>query len=227
MNKQVKKKDNQKLTRDIIAAAAVRVADEQGIESLSMRRVAEQVNVEAMSLYHHVSNKADLIAAMVEQVVPEIDPPSKVVSWQDAMRKRAHTIKHVLEDHTWAAQLFVSGMNDGPRMMKYTDATVGYLLQAGFPTALADYAWNIIDSYIYGFNMMRLNFPIQPSEYQKVATQYLPFISKTELPHMHAMTVSIIDGSHDGIQDFDFGLDLILEGLENERMKQVVNNKET
>lgn len=215
----VKKTDRQKLSRKLITKEAVQIADSDGIESLSMRKVAQSLNVEAMSLYHHVSNKADLVAAMIEYIAPEIDPPSPNVDWQDAMTKRARIIKSVIEDHPWAAQLFISGINDGPRMMKYSDSTIGYLLQAGFTTKLADYAWNIIDSYIYGFNLQRQNFPFKPAEYRKVAKEYLPHISQKELPYIHAMTVSIADGSHDGIQDFDFGLNIILDALEDVRVK--------
>jgi hypothetical protein len=144
-----------------------------------------------------------------------------------AMTKRAHIVKAVLEEHIWAAHLFISGFNDGPRMLKYSDSTIGYLLQAGFSTQLTDYAWNTIDSYIYGFNMQREEFPIKPSEYKKVAEQYLPYLSETELPHARAMTKSIIDGSHDGQQDFDFGLTIILEGLEKVRLKHISQNNKS
>ncbi len=223
MDKKIKKKDQPKITREIVAAAAVEIADNDGIDSLSMRKVAQLIGIEAMSLYHHVSNKADLVAAMIEHVAPEIEEPSQNVTWQDAMRKRAHVIKSVLEEHTWAAQLFLSRINDGPRMMKFANSTIGYFLEAGFTTAQTDYAWNIVDSYIYGFNVQRQNFPIEPSEYKKVASDYLPHISQQDLPHVYAMTESIINGSHDGIQDFDFGLNLILGSLEDFRAEE--NNK--
>ena len=221
MNIDVNKKDRLKLTRTTIVAAAVTIADNDGIDLVSMRKVANKLGVEAMSLYHHVSNKADLIAGMVEQVAPRVDPPRESTGWQEALRNRAHTIKDVLEAHPWAAQLFLSKINGGARMMKFNDATIGYFLEAGFTAAQADYAWNIIDSYIYGFNLQRQNFPIQPSEYKKVAMQYLPHISQSDLPNIYRMTESIVDGSHDGIQDFDVGLDLILEGIEKKYANEV------
>jgi hypothetical protein len=225
MNMKVNKKDRHKLTRTTIVVVAVKIADKDGINLVSMRKVANKLGVEAMSLYHHFANKDDLIAGMIEHVAPRIDPPNQNTSWQDAMRKRAHTTKHILENHPWATLLFMSGINDGPRMLKYADSTIGYLMQAGFSSAQADYAWNIVDSYIYGFDMKRQNFPFKPSEYKKVAAEYLPYISQTELPHMYAMSESIIDGSHDGIQDFDFGLDIILEGLESKRVQNKSINK--
>ena len=221
MNDEVKKKDRPKLTHGMIVATAVKIADTEGIDSLSMRKVASKLGVEAMSLYYHIANKNALIAAMVEYIAPEIDPPTPDVDWQDAMTKRAHIVKAVLEKHTWAAHLFIAGFNDGRRMLTYSASTIGYLLQAGFSTQLTDYAWNTIDSYIYGFNMQREDFPIDQSEYKKVAAQYLPYLSESELPHARAMTQSIIDGTHDGQQDFDFGLTIILEGLERIRQKHV------
>ena len=214
MHMNVNKKDRPKLTRTTIVAAAVKIADKDGIDLVSMRKVANKLGVEAMSLYHHVSNKDALIAGMVEYVAPEIDPPIKGNDWKEALRNRAHTIKDVLEAHTWSGQLFLSKINDGPRMMKFNDATIGYFIEADFTTAQTDYAWNLIDSYIYGFNLQGHNFPIQPSEYKKIATQYLPYISQNDLPYIYRMTESIVDGSNDGVQDFDFGLDLILDGIE-------------
>ncbi len=225
MNDKVKKKNRPKLTHGMIIATAVEIADTEGIDSLSMRKLASKLGVEAMSLYHHVANKNALIAAMVEYVAPEVNPPSADINWREAMTKRAHIVKEVLEKHSWAAHLFISGFNDGRRMLKYSDSTIGYLLQAGFSTQLADYAWNTIDSYIYGFNMQREDFPIEASEYKKVAQQYLPYLSETELPHARAMTQSIIDGTHDGQQDFDFGLSIILEGLEKIRLKHIKETK--
>jgi hypothetical protein len=220
----VKKMKQPKLTRQVICAKAVKIADTDGIEMLSMRRLAQSLNVEAMSLYHHVSSKSDLIAGMIEIVTPEIELPSKDIEWKDAMRKRANSMKVVLEQHTWATQLFLSGVNDGPRMLKYVDSTVGYLLQAGFSHVLTDYAWNIIDSYIYGFTIQKQNFPFKPSEYQKVATQYLPHLSHEDFPHVYSMTAKVADGSHAGIQDFDFGLNLILEGLDKFRVDNEEHN---
>lgn len=209
-----KKSTNPKLSRQKIIDEAIKIADKEGLSELSMRKLAEKLDVEAMSLYHHIKNKDELIAEMVDSVVPSIEPIEVCDDWKDAMRKRADIMRATLIKHPWAAHQFVAGFNIGPNMFKYVDTTIGYLLHAGFSYKMTDYAWNTIDSYIYGYNMQSQNFPLQPHEYQSVAKQYLPMIPKDTYPHMHGMTQSIIKGTHDGIQDFHFGLELILESLD-------------
>jgi len=209
-----KQKSNPKLSRDKIVAEAIALADKEGISYLSMRRLADKLDVEAMSLYHHIKNKNELIAEMVDNVVPEIDLPERCNDWKDAMRKRADKMRRALMIHPWAAHEYVSGINVGPKMNKYVDSTLGYLLSAGFTYKMTDYAWNTIDSYIYGFNLQSQNFPLKPSEYKTAAKQYLPMIPKETYPYLHKMGLSIINGTHDGIQDFQFGLELILESLD-------------
>ena len=97
-------------------------------------------------------------------------------------------------------------------------ATIGCLREAGFSYEMADHAWNTFDNHIYGFTLQKLNFPFKPGEYAEVAKAYLPMIPVTTYPYLNGMAQSVISGGHDGIQEFDFGLDLILEGLEKLRM---------
>lgn len=205
---------NSKLSRDKIVAEAIVIADKDGLHSLSMRRLAGELDVEAMSLYHHIKNKKELITEMVDEVVPSIPALDNCVDWKDALRKRAELMRVTLIQHPWAAHEFVSGINVGPNMLRYVDSTIGYLLSAGFSYKLTDYAWNTIDSYIYGFNLQSQNFPLKPSEYKAATKQFLPIIPKETHPYMHDMSLSIINGTHDGIQDFHFGLELILESLD-------------
>jgi hypothetical protein len=214
-----KQNHNPKLSRSKIITEAVTLADSDGFEKLSMRRLADNLGVEAMSLYHYYSSKKELINEMVDSLVPTIDSPDCINDWREAMKNRAHAIRKVFIKHPWVAQLFVSGINTGPSMFAYSDASIGYLIRAGFSYKMADYAWNIIDSYIYGFNLQAQNFPFKPSEYQNVAKQYIHMIPKSKYPFVHGMTMQIIEGSHDGIQDFDFGLNLILDALEEVRLK--------
>lgn len=210
-----KHKINPKLTKEKIISHAIKISDENGIQSLSMRKLAESLGVEAMSLYHHFKSKKELIHEMTDSVVPKLDPPCPNVDWKDAMRKRAHAVRDVFINHPWAAQQFVSEINTGPAMFAYSDSSVGYLIEAGFSYPMADYAWNLIDSYIYGFNLQAQNFPFKENEYQEVAKQYVHMIPKETYPYVHSMTHEIIKGTHDGIQDFDFGLELILESLDD------------
>lgn len=219
-----KQKNHPKLSLEIIIKEAIKIADNDGISSLTMRKLADSLNVEAMSLYHHIKNKKELIAEMVDDVVPEIDLPENCIDWKDAMRKRADTMRETLIMHPWAAHEFVAGINVGPKMIKYVDTTIGYLFSAGFSYKMTDYAWNTIDSYIYGFNLQSQNFPLKPSEFKSAAKQFLPMIPKETHPHMHGMSLSIINGTHDGIQDFHFGLDLILDSLERIRQDNLTIN---
>lgn len=209
-----KQKLGPKLSRDKIVDAAIAIADKDGLSYLTMRRLADTLDVEAMSLYHHVKNKKELIAEMVDTVVPSIPTLDTCVDWKDALRRRADSMRATLIQHPWAAHEFVAGINVGPNMLRYVDTTIGYLLRAGFSYKQTDYAWNTIDSYIYGFNLQSQNFPLQPSEFKAAAKQFLPMIPKETHPNLHGMGLSMINGGHDGIQDFNFGLELILESLD-------------
>ncbi len=205
------------LTRDVVLGAAVRFADERGIEALSMRKLAETLGVEAMSLYNHVANKDDVLDGMVEIVVGEIDVPAIGADWKAAMRQRAISAYEMLLRHPWASMLMVSRINVGPAMLRYIDATIGCLRQAGFSYAMADHAWNAVDSHIYGFTLLKLNFPLVPSEYAEAAKHFLPNLPADRYPYMRTLTLEVIDGSHTGLHDFEFGLELILDGLERLR----------
>ncbi|MEM9071811.1 MAG: TetR/AcrR family transcriptional regulator [Myxococcota bacterium] len=208
-----KGKSRTPLQRDAILTAAIRLADAQGIEALSMRRLGREVGVEAMSLYNHVANKDDVLDGIVDLIVGEIEVPSLREDWKAAMRRRGLSAHEVLMRHPWATKLMVSRVNVGPNMLRYVNATIGSLREAGFSWAMADHAWNVIDSFVYGFTLQRLNFPFDADEYANVAASYLPSISAEEFPYLRGMTREVAEGRHDGLQDFAFGLDLVLDGL--------------
>ncbi len=209
----------QPLTRDRVVAAAISLADHAGLGALSMRRLARELGVEAMSLYNHVTSKDDLLDGMVDAVVGEIavPEPEPGEDWRLAMRRRAGSAHAVLRRHPWATLPLVSRVNVGPNMLRYTDATIGCLRTAGFSWALADRAWNAMDSHIYGFTLQELNFPFEADAYREAARQYLPLIPETDYPHLHGMTAEVLSGRHAGVQDLGFGLELILDGLERLR----------
>jgi len=197
-----------------VLSTAVTLADRGGLELLSMRKLAVALKVEAMSLYHHVANRDDLLDGMVERVVSEIEAPEAGVHWKQAMRRRAVSAHAVLRRHPWATALLMSRVNVSHAMLHYIDATVGCLRQAGFSIALADRAWNALDCYIYGFTLHEHKFPVEPAEYASAAQHFLPMLPPETYPHMREMAEQVADGSHDGQLDFGFGLDLILDGLE-------------
>jgi AcrR family transcriptional regulator len=202
------------LTRDRVLRTAVRLADKHGLEALSMRKLAAALKVEAMSLYHHVASKDELLDGMVNLVVGEIELPSATGDWRVAMRRRATSAHAVMMRHPWAPLLLVSRINVGPNMLRYVDATLGCLRAAGFTWLQADRGWHAIDSHIYGFTLHMLSSPITPEDYPAAAAQYLPMLPAAEYPNMHALTTLVAEGKHDGTEDFAFGLELILSGLQ-------------
>ena len=202
------------LTRERVICAAIEGADRDGLDALSMRKLAQALSVEAMSLYNHVANKDDLLDGMVDTVVGEIALPAVGADLKTAMHARAISAHGVLLRHPWASLLIVSRVNVGPRMLRYVDATVGCLVEAGFSYEMADRAWNAIDSHIYGFTLQEMHFPIEPPEYAVAAEQFLPMLPVDRYPHLNALSQQVIDGKHHGVHDFAFGLELILGGLE-------------
>ena len=205
------------LTRDKVLRAALRMADERGLEELSMRKLAQTLKVEAMSLYNHVANKEQILDGLVELVVSEIDLPELGGDWRREMNARACSAHAVLMRHPWATMLLVARMNIGPNMLRYIDATIGCLREAGFSYPMADHAWNALDAYIYGFTLQKLNFPLEPSEYASAAQQFLPLIPVEQFPYMHGMSLEVIAGRHDGMHQLELGIDLLLDGLERRR----------
>jgi AcrR family transcriptional regulator len=202
------------LSKERVLQAAVTLADEVGIESLSMRKLGESLGVKAMSLYKHVANKDDILDGIVDIVAGKIELPSIGGDWKRAMRRRAISAHEILLRHPWATMLIVSRVNIGPAMLRYVDATIGCLREAGFSYAMVDHAWNAIDNHIYGFTLQKLNFPFAPEEYAEAAKAYLPLIPADEYPYINGLSQLVIDGHHDGLTDFEFGLGLLLDGLE-------------
>ncbi len=206
------------LTRERILRAAISLADEQGLDVLSMRSLGAALGVQAMSLYNHVANKDHLLDAMVDEIVAEIEGPSESDPWQEAMRKRAWSAHTTLLRHPWACALLMSRTNVGPAMLRYVDATIGCLWHGGFTLANAAHARNALDSFIYGFTLQELNFPFAKDQYPVVAAGYLPSLSAVQYPSMHALTTQVATRAFDGVHSLDFGLALLLEGLERVRV---------
>jgi AcrR family transcriptional regulator len=205
------------LSRERVLQAALQLADEGGIEALSMRKLAQGLGVQAMSLYNHVANKDDLLDGIVDRVVGEIEVPSLETDWKSAMRQRSTSAHTVLLSHPWATMPLVSRVNVGPAMLRYVDATLGCLYEAGFSFEMADRAWNAIDSHIYGFTLQELNFPFEAAEYSEEAAKGLSLIPAEQYPYLNRLTQYVMEGRYDGIHDFEFGLELILSGLDRFR----------
>ncbi|MEL6136456.1 MAG: TetR/AcrR family transcriptional regulator C-terminal domain-containing protein [Cyanobacteria bacterium J06628_6] len=207
-------KERRPLTREKVLQVAIALADDKGLDALSMRQLAQALGVKAMSLYNHVKNKDDLIDGMVDEVVAEMGVPDRSLEWKAAMRQRAFSAHKVLLQHPWATLPLVSRVNVGPAMLRYVDATLGCLHEAGFSLEMADHAWNAMDSHIYGFTLQALNFPFDPQEYSQVAREYVAMLPPATYPYLNKLTHLVINKTYSGLHDFEFGLTLILEGLE-------------
>ncbi len=201
------------LTRDKVITQAMALADQDGFDALSMRKLAASLDVTAMSLYNHVTGKDDLLDLMLNRVVAEFELPQIDGPWDEMMRRRAGSMRQALLRHRWAPALLISKIALGTEILRDINATLGCLITAGFSYAQADWARNAIDSHVYGYTMQELNFPVAPEQYQAAAAQFLPMISRQDYPFMHQAAMQIIEGKYDGMTRFSFGLELILDGL--------------
>jgi len=182
-----------------------------------MRTLAEALKVGVMSLYNHVANKDALLDDMVDVVMGDITWPVGGRDWKAALRARAAATLAVMTAHPWAPMLITSRITMGPNRLRYIDTTLGTLRDAGFSWFEADRGWNAMDNYIFGFALQQQHFPVNPDEYAAAAAAFLPMLPAESYPYMHALSVQVAEGSHDGTLDFAFGLDLILDGLERRR----------
>ena len=203
------------LTRDRVLHAAVELADGVGIETLSMRKLGEAVGVEAMSLYHHVANKDDLLDGMIDVVFGEIELPSDCGDWMGAMRQRALSARRVLARHGWAIRFMESRTAPGPSTLRHHDAVLGCLRNAGFSVQLAAHAFSVLDSYIYGFALQERSLPFDTTQQTaEVAQEMLARFPVDEYPHLAELTAEhVLQPGYDYGNEFAFGLDLILGGL--------------
>lgn len=207
------------LSRERILGKAMELADARGLECLSMRSLAAALGYKAMSLYNHVSSRDELVAELVDRVIAEIALPEAGADWKCAMRKRAMEAHRVLRTHPWATLAIVSGVNAGPAMLSYVEATLASLVEAGFSLEDADRAWNALDSFIYGFTLQELRFPIKKEDYRTAAEAFLPSLPEDRYPCFSALGRLVVEGGYDGQNRLEYGLDLLLEGLERERSR--------
>jgi AcrR family transcriptional regulator len=211
------------LSKDRVLAEAVALADENGIGALTMRRLADRLHVEPMSLYHHVANKEKILDGMVDLVFREIDLPSIGAQWKLAIRERAASTRDALRRHPWAIGLMEPRATPGPATLQHHDAVIGCLRNAGFTIELAAHAFSVIDSYLYGFTMQELNLPFTtPKETAEMAATFLDQFPAQEYPHLAELTIEhVLRPGYDYGAEFVFGLDLILDGLERVRSSRL------
>jgi AcrR family transcriptional regulator len=202
-----------------VLRAAVAFADENGIDSLSMRKLGEALGVEAMSLYNHVANKDALLDGMVDIVFSEINLPAPAADWKVAMRERAVSARQVLARHHWAIGLMESRRSPGPATLRHHDAILGNLRECGFAIEMAAHAYSVLDSYIYGFALQEASLPFDTAgETAELAEKIMSRFPAGEYPHLAELTVEhVLKPGYGYGNEFEFGLDLILDGLARAR----------
>ena len=204
------------LSRDKVLRAAMAVADAGGLETLTMRTLGQELGVGPMALYRHVANKDDMVDGIVDLVFAEIVVPEADADWNMAMRERAISLREVLSRHRWAVGLMESRANPGPANLRHHDAVIGSLRAAGFDMAMAAHAYSLLDSYIYGFAQTQMNLPFESTaDIAEVAQEMLQPFPLNAYPNLAAfITEHAMKPDYDYANEFEFGLDLILDGLE-------------
>ncbi|MEU1407431.1 TetR/AcrR family transcriptional regulator [Streptomyces sp. NPDC005728] len=204
------------LTRQRVLRAAVELADNAGLETLSMRKLGEAVGVEAMSLYNHVANKEDLLDGMVDLVFGEVELPTPGDDWRQAMRQRATSMRHVLSRHRWAIGLMESRSDPGPATLRHHDAVLGCLRQGGLSLTLTAHAVSVLDSFIYGFALQEKTLPFDtPDQTAELAKSIMSGFGDGEYPYLTEIaTAHVMRPGYAYGDEFEFGLDLILDGLQ-------------
>ncbi len=196
--------------------AAMALADEAGLEAFTMRQLAQALGVAPMSLYRHVANKDDLVDGIVDLVFSEIELPAPGADWRTAMRQRAIAVRTALTRHPWAIGLMESRRNPGQANLRHHDAVIGSLRAAGFSIEMAAHAYSLLDSYTFGFAMTHMNLPFETSEeVAQLADTILAPFPAGEYPNLvEFITEHAMKSGYDYGDEFEYGLDLILDALE-------------
>jgi AcrR family transcriptional regulator len=206
------------LTRERILRAALELADESGIEALTMRKLGQALGFEAMSLYNHVANKDDVLDGILDLVLDETEPPSLDEEWDAAVRRSAISVHDALRRHTWAAGLLMSPGRVRPARLRYMDALLGRLRQAGFSAETTYTTYHVLDGHIFGFSLWETSHTYTPEQAASLAARFAREIVADEYPYLHEHAQQHFDeGPHREVAAFEFGLDLILDGLKRVR----------
>lgn len=207
-----------RLSRELVLQAAMSHADDGGIEALTMRRLAEELGVAPMALYRHVANKDDLIDGLIDVVFSEIALPSTGGDWKAAMRVRAISLRDVLARHRWAIGLMEARHNPGPANLRHHDTVIASLRAAGFDMARVAHVYSLLDAYIYGFALTKMNLPFdENTDMAAMADEVLAPFPVNDYPNMVAfITDHAMKPGYNFGDEFEYGLDVILDALEQQ-----------
>ena len=203
------------LSRDRVLRAALELADEGGIGALTMQQIGRRLGVEAMSLYRHVRNKDDILDGIVDLVFAEIELPADRSNWRTVLRARSISTRAALRRHPWAITLMESRMAPGAANLRSHEDTLSVLLDAGCSAKMATHAYNLVDSYVLGFALQETNFPFSNAEeLAAVGEQMLAQVPADQYPNLVRVSGELLASGFDYRDEFEFGLDLILDGIE-------------
>lgn len=208
-------KKRAKLSRDSVLNAAIGLADKIGLSTLSMRRLGQELGVEAMSLYNHISNKEDLLDGLVDRIFAEVEQPDENDPWKNALRACAISKHDALARHPWATGLLESRTNPGPANMAHHESMLRCLSQAGFDAFNAVHAYSALDSYVYGFALQQKSLPFEDAEeHNALMAQALETLPRDIYPHSYQMGSQLVQAKYNFAKEFEIGLELILDGIE-------------
>jgi AcrR family transcriptional regulator len=202
------------LTRERVLEAAIALADEGGIESLSMRKLGQALGVEAMSLYNHVANKEDILDGIADQVLTQIELPKAGADWEAAIWRCATSAHDALTAHAWACNLIMSNPRILPARLRYIDSVLGCLREAGFSAAATFHGYHALDSHILGFTLWEAGHSVDPEDLAGFAA-FVPQLAADGYRYLAEHAEQHFDGIDDQ-DEFEFGLRLIVDGLKRE-----------
>ena len=214
----VEARPREPLSRERILRTAVALADEGGVESASMRKIAQELDVVPMALYRHVADKDELLDGMIDVVVGEIDPPLDGADWMTTIRARILSARRALLRHPWASRVMESRTEPTPTVLAYMDSMIGMFRAGGFSMDLTHHAMHTMGSRLMGFTQELFNdsgdadTELEPEMYEAMATTY-PSIHELYLTVVHDDS-SVVGPGCDDQFEFEFALDLMLDGLE-------------
>ncbi len=203
------------ISRELVLRGAIAVADTGGVTALTIRTLAEHLGVKPMTLYYYVANKSEILDAIVDVVFSEIDLPAVGADWRSEVRQRSTSARQVLRSHSWAIGLLESRTSPGPATLRHHDAMLGTLRGAGFSLEMTGHAYALIDSYVYGFALQEAALPFAgPETVADVAAPMMDQFASGAYPHLVEFASDyVLKPGYDFGREFDFGLNLILDGL--------------
>ena len=205
----------ERLSRDRVFTAAVKIADVDGLSALTMRSLAQELGVKPMSLYYYVRNKEEILDGIVDSVFAEIELPTVGQDWRAEVTRRASSARASLARHPWALALMETRINPGPATLRHHDSMLGTLRAAGFSLSMTAHAYALIDAYVYGFTLQEASLPFEGAESAaEVASSIMESFALGDYPHLVEFASQyVLRPGYDFGAQFDFGLDLILDGL--------------